>query len=154
MKLITFTLVPLVVLSLLSVVLGNEFTSMPYDYGDPSDDCLPDYLCPFGPGKCGGCSDEGGGEIGIDPLTGAISIIVVIATATALLGIQFLGSGLSDNSVRVLITVAIYASIWTILSLLAIPLIKGIEFFGTLIYVGLTIGYIIGVMEKISGVGD
>ena len=151
MKLITFTLLPLIVLSFLSVVLGNEFASIPFDYESQAEECLPEGPCPY-PVDTGEVVGEG--AIGIDPITGAITIIVVIATATALLGIQVLGSGLSDNSVRVLITVTIYASIWTILSLLAIPLFSGIELFGTLIYVALTVGYIIGVMEKISGVGD
>ena len=151
MRLITFTLLPLVVLSIFSVILGNEFATMPYDYGENGGSNCP-------PGMGWNCPEEAGegdaGTIGIDALTGAIVILVVIATASALLGIKVLGSGLSDDSVRVLITVTIYASIWTILSLLAIPLIYAIELFGTLLYVALTIGYVIGVMDKISGVGD
>jgi len=150
MKLITFTILPLVVLSILSVVLGNEFVSMPYESGR-SDECIPDYYCPYGPGNCP-CSEDSSDTIGIDALTGAISIIVIIATGTALLGIKILGSGLADPSVRVLITATIYSAIWILLSLLAIPLIHSIEHFGILLYVALTIGYIIGVIEKISGV--
>jgi len=33
------------------------------------------------------------------------------------------------------------------------PLLLSIELFGTLIYTALTIGYTIGVVEKMSGVG-
>jgi len=79
-------------------------------------------------------------------------IIIAIAVGMAVIGFRVLGSGLSDPSVRVLITAVVYTGIWTMLSLLAIPLLYGIEIFGTLIYIALSLGYVIGVIEKISGV--
>lgn len=90
-------------------------------------------------------------EFKIDELTGAIEIILLIAIGIALLGIRFLGSGLSDQSVRILTISAIYSGIWIMLSLLATPLLLSIEIFGLLMYIGLSIGYILGVIEKLSG---
>jgi len=148
MKIISITILPLIVLSILSVVFGNEFIGIPTDRS-----AIVGYAI-FNATITEMELPEREPEIlNIDPLTGAITIIVILATATALLGIKVLGSGLSDDSVRVLITTTVYVSIWTILSLLAIPLISSIEIFGSLLYVCLTIGYIIGVIEKISGVG-
>lgn len=89
--------------------------------------------------------------LNIDPVIGAITIIIVIATVGAIVGIQVLASGLSPESVRVLIIAIAYTGIWTVLSFLALPLISSIEIFGSLIYVTLTIGYVIGVIEKVGG---
>lgn len=88
----------------------------------------------------------------VDPITGAIMIIIAIASGMAIIGFRFLASGLADSSVRVLITAVSYTGIWTMLSLLAVPLLNGIEIFGVLIYVALSLLYVIGVIEKISGV--
>ena len=147
MKIIGATLLPLIVLSILSVVFGNEFIGIPLER-----DAIVGYAILNASITEMELPESEPEILNINPLTGAISIIVILATATALLGIKVLGSGLSDDSVRVLITVTVYASIWTILSLLAIPLIASIEYFGSLLYVVLTIGYIIGISEKISGV--
>lgn len=147
MKIISFTLVPLIVLSVLSVVFGNEFIGIIMER-----DAIIGYAMLNATITEMEIPEAEPKMLNIDPITGAIGIIVIIATATALLGIKVLGSGLSDESVRVLITTTVYASIWTILSLLAIPLISSIEIFGSLIYIILTIGYVIGVIEKISGV--
>ena len=91
--------------------------------------------------------------LNIDPIIGAISIIIIIATVGAIIGIQVLGSGLSSESVRVLIMAIAYTGIWTVLSILSFPLITSIEIFGSLIYVVLTIGYVIGIIQKFGGNG-
>jgi len=45
----------------------------------------------------------------------------------------------------------LYFGIWSLLSSISAPLIFGIEYFGTLIYITLTIGYVIGVIQKQTG---
>lgn len=89
----------------------------------------------------------------IDPVAGAIAMIITFGTVAALLGMQFLGSGLSDASVRIVSIGIIYTTIWTLLSILAIPLMFAIEVFGALIYVTLTLAYVVGVAQKIGGGG-
>ena len=89
--------------------------------------------------------------LNIDPIIGAISIIIVVATVGAVIGIQILASGLSPESVRVLIMAIAYTGVWTVLSILSFPLITSIEIFGGLIYVILTIGYVIGIIQKLGG---
>lgn len=79
-----------------------------------------------------------------------ISTIIAVASIT---GIQVLGSGLNTQSVRVIIIATSYIGLWASLSVLAFNLISQIQVFGALIYIGITIAYSIGVIQKISG-GD
>ena len=76
-----------------------------------------------------------------------LTTLIIVATFT---GIQVLGSGLSPSSVRTIILVTTYIGIWTALSVLAFNLINSIPIFGYVIYIGITVGYAIGVIEKIS----
>ena len=87
----------------------------------------------------------------IDPTVATIAVFAIIIAIVALLGIQFLGSGLSPESIRVIIACIMYGSVWGLLSLLAMPLILAIEVFGTIIYMALLIGYIVGVVQNIVG---
>lgn len=87
----------------------------------------------------------------IDPVAGFISSLIVIVTIATLLGLTIFSSGLNSESVRVIIMMIVYTSIWTTLSILALPLIQSIEVFGILMYVVITIAYAIGVIQKIDG---
>lgn len=89
----------------------------------------------------------------IDPVFGAIGILIVFIAIAGLVGIQILGSGLSDASVRIITASIIYGGLWAILSVLAMPLIFLIEVFGSMIYVALTLGFLVGVVDKLFG-GD
>jgi len=87
----------------------------------------------------------------IDPTVLGIAAFVVIIGIAALLGIQFLASGLSGESIKVIMACILYGVIWTLLSIFAMPLIISIEVFGTIIYSVLLIMYIIGVIQNITG---
>ena len=76
-----------------------------------------------------------------------LATIILVALGT---GIQVLASGLSPASVRIFILITGYTGIWTALSVLVFSLIVSIEIFGSVIYVSLTIAYVIGVVQKIS----
>lgn len=86
----------------------------------------------------------------IDGITGAIVILIVIVTIASVIGIQILGSGLSDASVRVITAVLVYSGLWGVLSVLSGSLIFSIEVFGSVIYIVLTLFYVIGVVEKVT----
>lgn len=88
--------------------------------------------------------------IGIDSITGALAIIIVLISVAVIVGIQVLGSGISEQSVKTIITIVGYASVWGFFSLLSYNLIISIEIFGFIIYLILTIIYMIGVMEKLT----
>ena len=125
MILLVLSLSLLLVIVLFNVVLGASFS----DYN---------------------VSGSFGATFGIDSLTGALSVIIILITVATIVGIQVLGSGISEQSVRTIIIVVGYAGIWGLFSVLAINLILSIELFGLLIYLLLTILYAIGVMDKIS----
>lgn len=137
-------LVILLILTLISVVLGSNFT------GSTTESTINNEAIVNGSSST---FEIAGTDIvlNIDPVIGAVVIIIIIATLGALLGIQVLGSGISTESVRVLIIAISYTGIWGVLSALSMSLIISIEIFGSLIYVILTIGYVIGIIQKISG---
>lgn len=87
----------------------------------------------------------------IDPTVATIGVFVIIIAIVAVLGIQVLGSGLSPESIRVIMACILYGAVWGLLSILAMPLILAIEVFGTIIYMVLLIGYIVGVIQNIVG---
>jgi len=124
-------------LSFLSLVLGNEFVGLFIGQENLAVELTE--LDPI--------------SFSLDPLLGAIVLVSAVAVAVMLLGLRILGSGLSDDSIRILCVALSYIGIWMFLSVLAMPLLLSIELFGALIYTALTIGYTIGVVEKMSGVG-
>ena len=91
-------------------------------------------------------------SIDASSIVGAITIISVTLIGVALVtGISVLASGLNAQSARIVILALTYTGIWTLLSFLAYALIVSIEVFGAVIYVTITIAYIIGVVRMISG---
>ncbi len=125
MSLIIMSLMMLVIIAFFNVILGASFTS--YTVGT-----------------------EYGTIVGVDSLTGALTIIIILVALALVVGIQVLGSGLNDTTVKTIIVITGYASVWGIFSVLSINLIISIQIFGTLIYLFLTIIYVIGVVDKLG----
>lgn len=90
----------------------------------------------------------------IDPLIGGLVILAVVITIAVVVGIQVLGSGLSPTSIATIRTAIMYTGLWVTLSLTASPLIESISTIGSVIYISLTIFYIIGVFQRITGGGN
>lgn len=84
----------------------------------------------------------------IDPLEGAIPIIITVMLVAGLVGINIMGSGLGDTSVRWIMAGLSYGGIWLIFSGMCFGLFVEIPIFGLIIYIGLTVMYLIGVIEK------
>jgi len=89
----------------------------------------------------------------IDEFSGALVIIISIMIISTLIGLQIMGSGLSEQSVRIITIGISYFGIWTIFSVLSYQLIISIEIIGTLIYITLTIIFTIGIIQKITKSG-
>ena len=141
---ITIALVPIIILSFLSIIFGNEFMAVPIVDEIFKDETMWGLIYP------NETLPEKSVMFSIDELQGAIVILIAITVGIAFVGIKVLGSGLSDPSVKVIITATVYTGLWLVLSVLASSLIFSIEIFGAIIYVVLTIIYVIGVIEKIS----
>lgn len=141
---ITIALIPIIILSFLSIIFGNEFMAVPIVDEIFKDETMWGLIYP------NETLPEKNVMFSIHELQGAIVILIAITVGIAFVGIKVLGSGLSDPSVRVIITATVYTGLWLVLSVLASSLIFSIEIFGNIIYVILTIIYVIGVIEKIS----
>lgn len=87
----------------------------------------------------------------IDEFTGALVIIIAIMIIATLIGLQILGSGLSDTSVKIISIGITYYGIWSIFSILSYELILSIEVVGALMYIILTVVFTIGLVQKFSG---
>lgn len=96
-----------------------------------------------------GLVTEGG--FSIDSLTGAIGIILIVMMIAVIFGLRFWSSGLSESSIRTITIGLSYGSLWVLFSIFAEPLLAAIEIFGMFLYITLTIAYVIGVIQKISG---
>jgi len=141
-------LLPLISITFLSVLGGAEFI------GIPLDSSFFDYLLINGSeySEWIKIDDLGiSGSFNIDVIAGAIAIIIVIAVIGIGIGINVLGSGLSETTVKLIITAISYTGLWALLSVLASPLLFEIEVFGGVIYIALTLGYTIGVVNKMTG---
>lgn len=163
MSILIAFLVPMVVLTIISVVFGANW--MGITGGNFWTDLWEGFVdfCKFLgrlQGKQvpnGGPEDQTAGDLPedvffeIDPIIGAIVILLVIGIIAGILGIQIVGSGLSDWSVRTGVMLLAYGGLWSLLTILSMDLIKSIEVFGVIIYISLTIGYVIGVIERIGG---
>ena len=145
--LIGISLMILVVLTLFSLVLGEEFISVSEDVFVDNSALVNGTITTFE-------VELESFIFEIDPLIGGIAIIITITTIATLVGGQFLGSGLSPASVRVIIMVAGYVGLWGVLSILVIDLIKSIAVFGSIIYITITLAYTIGVVQKVGGGDD
>lgn len=83
-----------------------------------------------------------------------IALLATIIGVALITGISVLGSGLNPQSAKIVIILGGWTGIWIMLSSLAFGLILSIQIFGTVIYVMLTIAFVIGVVQSISGGGD
>lgn len=138
---IGLTLSILIIITLFSLILGDEFIDTPFNIEIDAEATVDGTAKTFE-------VDLEWITFEIDPVAGMIVLFIVIIIIGLLLGIQILASGLSPESIRFVMNAILYFGIWAVLSALASPLIFGIEIFGTLIYITLTIGYVIGVIQK------
>lgn len=140
---IILTLVVLILLTFISVIFGNEFIGIPLEQELDFQVIVN--------GSVSTVKIEGETMLfNIDPILGTIAIIIAIGVFSGLIGVRILGSGISETSVRIISIGVVHTGLWLMLSILAMPLIISIEVFGTIIYIALTLGYTIGVVQKIS----
>lgn len=137
-RLLTGIILLMLICTILSIVSGNNFIG--YSAGDSYSSVIngtsSDYTI----------SSEG---FNIDAYTGAIGWFVVIIGIGVGAGIAVLGSGLSETSVNLLYKAIFYGALWGILSVFPITLMFDIYLFGPIIYITLTIVYVISCLMVI-----
>jgi len=145
--LIVLTLAILIVLSIFSLILGNNFISGIANIAIDNDALVDGVSSTF----------EVIGQnviFAIDTsslIIAGIALIITITVVAGIVGINVLGSGLNPQSTKIIIIITAYIGIWSTLSILAFNLINSIEIFGSVIYISLTLTYVIGVIKKLSG---
>lgn len=91
------------------------------------------------------------GSLSLDfNMTVGLVAVIIGAIALGLIGINVLGSGLSDFSVKIIWNGIVYYGLWTVFSVLAFNLIIGIPIFGILLWFFLTFFYSLGVFGKMG----
>ena len=137
----------MVILTLFSIVSGGNFASGILDTTTGGTSIINGTSTTI---------ELGAGDVlfSIDLVLGAIPILAIMIGVVVILGITALATGLSPQTVKIATYLTFYIGIWFLLSQYAEPLIRSIDIFGGIIYVGLTIGYTIGIMQNLSGGGD
>lgn len=144
--LITISLLAMIFITILSIISGNSFIGTTSGFEGSYTAIIN--------GSEATLELESSELFYIDPVLGFIIMFVALGVLAGIAGFSFLGSGLSDSSVRIITWITFYGAIWGIFSVLAMNLIIAIELYGSLIYLGLTGCYVIGVVQKLVGSGN
>lgn len=145
--LIVITLMVMVLLSIFSLILGSDFIATVQNIEVDNISIINNETSTF-------LVEAQDVIFQIDTttlMTAGISLLITIGIVAGFTGISFLGSGLNAESVKIIISLTAYIGIWTTLSIITFSLIIEIAVFGSIIYIGLTIGFAIGVIKKLSG---
>jgi hypothetical protein len=142
-RFLIYSLFVFVILSFLAILFGQSFIAVEQEFyvdnqvfvdGTPSFYEVPTSNYTFN----------------IDGLTGALIILTGVIILAGVTGIKILGSGLDSESVRIILILTAYITLWSIFSFLSIPLINLIPVFNGVIFIGLTIIYVIGVIFQLQ----
>ncbi len=148
--LIGVSLMVLLVLTLFSLILGNNFISGVINVEIDNEAIVEGLSSTY--------VVEGVDVIfSIDTTTlinAGIAILITVIAIVLILGFNVLATGLTAEASKIAILITAYVGIWFTISFLAFGLIFSIEAFGSIIYISLTLVYVIGVIKKLSGGND
>lgn len=82
---------------------------------------------------------------------GFIALIVTLIVVGVLAGIQVLGSGLSDSSVKLIYSSTVWFGLWGVFSGLTFVLFVSLQIAGLIMWFGLTLIYALGFFDKTTG---
>lgn len=85
-------------------------------------------------------------------LEGALLILIIAIAIGTVAGIKVLGSGLSDESVHILFSSTVFLGLWGVLSIVSIDFMFSV-IYTVMLWLVLTIMYVIGVTISINGTG-
>ena len=145
--LIEISLMIIIILGFFSLIVGDTYISAPINVGIDNEALLNGSITTY-------IVEQETVLFEIDVsvfIISGIVLLVALGVIAGITGIQILASGLSATSVRVIIMTTAFTGLWIALSAICINLISSIEVFGSVIYIGITIMYAVGVFQKISG---
>lgn len=137
----------LLLITILALVLGNNFIKFITSIGIDNNSFVNGVSNSFVVNNTDVLFSIDSTQIG-----GAILILTVTMIAlAAVLGITVLATGLNTNSIKTILYAVVLGGTWALLSTLSFPLIVSIEVFGAVIYILLTVGFVVGAFQLISG---
>jgi len=87
----------------------------------------------------------------LNTVTGFIALIIGVVILGTVLGITFVGSGLSERSQKIIFNSVVCFGFWGIFSALTLTLIMLIPTFGLILWIALTMVYTFGFFKIIDG---
>ena len=145
--LITLTLMVMVGLSLFSIILGSNYISTAINVEVDNISLINGNTTTFLVE-----AQEVIFQVDTTSLINAgIALLFGVLIVAGLTGISVLGTGLNPQSAKIIIIITAFIGIWSSLTIIVYPLIIEIAIFGSVIYIGLTLGYAIGVVKIVSG---
>jgi len=145
--LIGLSLMVLIILGFLSTILGSEYLASSLQVGIDNTSLVNGSITTY-------VVETETVLFQIDTsvfIIAGIALLITLGVVAGLTGIQVLGSGLNSESVKIIIMLTGLTGIWFALSAICINLIASIQVFGSIIYIGLTLMYVIGVVQKLTG---
>lgn len=139
-----FSLAIMMILTFISVIMGSDFIAQTLSTTVDNDQIVNGSTSTLE-------MDVVGSLFSIDPIQGAIVIFIVLIVLATAMSVQIVGSGLNEGGTRLIVHFTAYMGLWGILSVLAWRLIIEIAVFGSLIYIALTLMYLIGVLSRMNG---
>lgn len=79
-----------------------------------------------------------------------IGILIIIAIAVS---VNILGTGISAGGTRIILVLVGTLTLWGFLSLSGLPVLNALPL-GLLIFIGLTLMYLVGVLQMVSGLSE
>lgn len=145
--LIGLSLMIIIVLGFLSLIVGDDYISSTVNIGIDNEVLLNGSITTY-------FVEQETILFEIDTsvfIVAGIALLITVAVVAGITGITILGSGLTSASVKIIIMITAYTGIWISLSAICINLIASIQIFGSMIYIGITLMYVVGVVQNLSG---
>lgn len=83
-------------------------------------------------------------------MDGALVILVAGIALAGVMGISFLGSGLSEFTQSLTLHAVVYGGVWGVFSALSYTTLTSLAVFGGLIWISLTVMYVIGFTQQMG----
>lgn len=147
MALIGISLLLMLVMSIFSLILGNTFIGgiqeIAVDNSILVNGTTTTFVIP---------STDFVFFIDTTPLINAgIELLITVIAVAVIAGASVLSSGLNAEASKIIILITTFIGFWISLTSIAFNLIVSIEVFGFIIYIVITIAYVIGVGQLLGG---
>lgn len=93
------------------------------------------------------------GDISLTSSLGFIALLVGLSALAVVVGLRILGSGTSEFSVSMVISVIFWMALWGVFSVMSLALISELGNLGNILFFCLTLLYTIGVYQTAKGSG-